>query len=389
MKKFFVIVLTLVMTLSSTAFADGVWYSPEEQKSLDTAGEIFPTLSAESYVVMDSRTGEVLFSEKENVKMPIASTTKMMTALVVVENVENLDTTVTVDAESCGIEGSSVNLFKGEKITVRDLLYALMLESANDAAVCLARAVSGSVEAFAELMNSKAQALGMTNSHFINPHGLEHEQHYSTSLDLAKLWQYSMKVSVLREIVATKTYKIEMDTENSYRFLSNHNKLLKTYEPCVGGKTGFTKAAGRCLVSVSRKDDVELIVVTLNDPADWEDHKNLSEYSFSLYSKVLLAEAGQLSVPISVVGGDKSETRLSNRERLEVSVRDVGKITSVVEAPHFLYAPVVTGDENLGRVVFYYNGTILATLDLFSLDEVELKEKDMGFFEKIWSFFFG
>ncbi len=382
-------VLCFVMLLSSAAYADGVWYSPEEEKALETGLDTFPQISAESYVVMDLKTGEVLFSDNEKTSLPIASTTKMMTALVVVEREENLDKVVTVDAESCGIEGSSVNLYKGEKITLRDLLYALMLESANDAAVCLARASAGSVEAFANLMNEKAKEIGMTGSHFTNPHGLEDAEHYSTSLDLAKLWQCAMEYEVLREIVSTKTYKIEMETGDGYRFLSNHNKLLKSYEACIGGKTGFTKAAGRCLVTVCEKNGVELVTVTLNDPNDWDDHRNLCEYAFSLYSQVSLAGEGTINVSLPVVGGEKSEVTLSNRESLDVFVKDITKVSSIVEAPRFLYAPVVANDTPVGRVVFYYNGKEIATLDLFSLDEVEIKESEQGFFKRIWNFFFG
>ncbi len=378
-----------MLVFSTCALADGVMYTPEEKKSIEAGLDAFPEVSAESYVVMDARTGEILFSEKENVSMPIASTTKMMTALIVVENVEDLDRTVVIDAESCGIEGSSVNLFKGEKISVRDLLYALMLESANDSAVALARTVSGSVEAFADLMNEKAKELSMTGTHFTNPHGLEDEEHYSTSLDLARLWQYAMKNEVLREIVSTKTHKIQMAGDNGYRFLSNHNKLLKTYEYCIGGKTGFTKAAGRCLVTYSVKNGIELVTVTLNDPSDWEDHKNLSDYAFSLYSTVNLAGEGSMKYQLAVVGGKKSEVTLSNRESLDVSVRDVAKIKSVVHAPRFLYAPVVPSDKAVGKVVFYYDGKEIASLDLFSLDEVEIAERDVGFFARIWSFFFG
>ncbi len=393
MKKFCIsrfvsLVMACVMLVSVCVFADGIWYTAEEEKALETGTGAFPTLSCESYVTMDLKTGEVLYSKNENTSLPMASTTKMMTALIVVER-EDLDRIVTVDEKSCGIEGSSVNLYKGEKISIRDLLYALMLESANDAAVCLARSVSGSVEEFATLMNEKAKELGMTGSNFVNPHGLEDPEHYSTALDLALLWQHAMKNETLRQIVSTKNYKIELENGEGYRFLSNHNKLLKSYDSCIGGKTGFTKKAGRCLVSVCEKDSVEIITVTLNDPNDWEDHKNLFEYAISQYSRAKLAGEGEIIVDVAVVGGKKDKTVLSNRESLEISVRDIGKVTSTIEAPRFLYAPVVSGDNPVGRAVFYYNGKEIASLDLYSLEEVEIKEVKVGFFQKIWNFITG
>ena len=386
--KLVAIVLAVISILSPLCMADGAYTTPEQMKAAE-ANAAFPEMSAESYVVMDSKTGEVLFSKDSDKMLPIASTTKMMTALVVVEKIKDLDSRVTVDPESCGIEGSSVNLYRGEEISVKDLLYALMLESANDAAVCLAKYTAGSVEAFADLMNERASKIGMTNSHFANPHGLEDEEHYSTAYDMAKLYQEAMKYDVIRKIVSTKTYKMELDEKDSYRFLSNHNKLLKTYEPCVGGKTGFTKAAGRCLVTVCEKNGVELITVTLNDPNDWQDHESIVEYSFSLYSQVRLAEEGEIKVSIPVVGGVENSVTLSNKESLELSVKDVSKITSRVEAPHFLYAPVEASGKAGGKVTFYYDGKEIARLDLYSDNSVQIKSEKKGFFKRLWQWIFG
>ncbi len=383
------LLIAVLFTLTPIVLADGVMYTPDEKDKIEQAVSGLPEMSAESYAVVDAVTGEVLFSENADKRLPIASITKMMTALVVVESVSDLSATVTVDAESCGIEGSSVNLFKGERISVSDLLYALMLESANDAAVCLARYVSGSVEAFAELMNERAKTLGMSNSHFVNPHGLEDSEHYSTARDMALLWQEALKQEKLCEIIATKTHKIALDGQDGYRFLSNHNRLLKNYEYCVGGKTGFTKSAGRCLVTVCEKDGVRLITVTLNDPDDWDDHRNITEYAFSLYSRTKLADAGKITVDIAVVGGKKDFVTLTNRDTLEISVRDVTKLSSRVEAPRFLYAPVDDTDEAVGRVVFYYNGKEIASLDLYSIDEVEINQVKPGFFKRLWNWITG
>ncbi len=383
------IFMALIFLLSPAAFADGTYYTREEEQKISAAQSSCPTLSAQSYAVIDALTGETLFAKDEVLPLPVASTTKIMTALIVVENIADINLEITVDAQSCGIEGSSVNLYKGEKTTVKDLLYALMLESANDAAVCLARTVAGSTEDFAVLMNSRAEEIGMKNSHFTNPHGLEDPAHYSTAADMALLFREAMKNETLREIVSTKTYKMETGNGNEYRFLSNHNKLLKTFEPCIGGKTGFTKSAGRCLVTLCEKDGVQLITVTLNDPNDWEDHKNIVEYAFTLYSRVRLADVGKISIEVPVVGGKEKSITLSNRDVIDVSVRSSKSIQQTVEAPKFVYAPVSDTDKAVGKAVFYYNGKELASIELYPVQKVEKQNQKQNFFRKIWNIITG
>jgi D-alanyl-D-alanine carboxypeptidase len=317
--------------------------------------------------------------------MPIASVTKVMTALVVLENTKLTDV-VTVMKDACGIEGSSVYLYEGEKLSVSDLLYAMMLESANDAAACLAIYTAKSINAFSDLMNEKAEEIGLVNTHFNNPHGLEDPEHYSTANDVALLWQEAMKNDDFRCIVGTKTHRIDLSEEDGYRFLSNHNKLLKSYENSIGGKTGFTKTAGRCLVSGAGKDGLELVMVTLNDPNDWQDHKNLFDYTFSLYSKVNVATVGSLSFDIDVVGGKEKSLSLSNIEPLTLSVRDVSKITSRVEAPRFIFAPVLSKDKPLAKVVYLYDGKELASVDLYPKTTVETVKKE-SFIKRLLNFF--
>ncbi len=370
----------LSLILGVISFADGAFYPTvsEEDK--------FPDVSADSYVLVDARTGEVLFCHNEKKRMPIASVTKVMTALVVLENADLRDV-VTVNAESCGIEGSSVYLYEGEKLSVEDLLYALMLESANDAAVCLANHVSGSVSDFSKLMNDKAEKLGLRDTHFNNPHGLEDPEHYSTALDIATVWCEAMNNPDFRRIVSTKTYRIDLSEEDGYRFLSNHNKLLKSFENCIGGKTGFTKTAGRCLVSGAKVDDLELALVTLNAPDDWNDHKNLMTYAMKLYSKVNVAGEGTLSYDIPVVGGKKDKVRLSNIEELTLTVRDVGLLKSRIEAPKFVYAPIEVKEKPLAKVVYSIDGKDVAELPLYPENTVSVPEKT-GFFQRIFKSIF-
>ncbi len=360
--------ISLVIAMNFIALADGSFYPTSGEDS-------FPDLSATSYVLLDSRTGEIVFSKNENQRMPMASVTKVMTALVVLEN-SKLDETVTVTSDSCGIEGSSIYLYEGEKLSVEDLLYALMLESANDAAVCLALHVGGSLEEFSDMMNGRASELGLKNTSFNNPHGLEDPEHYSTARDIALIWQEAMKNSTFRQIVATKTHRIDLPDEEGYRFLSNHNKLLKSYEYCIGGKTGFTKTAGRCLVTGAKRDDLELVMVTLNAPNDWQDHENLLNYAMNLYSKVDVATAGSLTVDLPVVGGNTKKVALTNIEPMTLSVRDVTKLSSRVEAPRFLYAPITSTEKPVAKVVYSYDGKDIGELDLYPKNTVKTVKKD-------------
>lgn len=369
----------LFQVLSVSVLADGSFYTASSENQR-------PDLSAQSYIISDANTGEILFSQDENRRMPIASTTKIMTCLVVLEN-SKLDDVVTVKAEDCGIEGSSVYLYEGEKLTVRDLLYALMLESANDAAVCLANFVSGSNEEFCKLMNDKAKSLGLLNTNFNNPHGLEDPEHYSTAYDMSRIWISAMENPTFREIVSTKTYRIDLSDDESYRFLSNHNKLLKTYEFCIGGKTGYTKTAGRCLVTGAENNGVELVMVTLNAPDDWSDHEKMFDYAFSLYSDVDVATSKSVSVSLSVVGGDKNVITLTNKDPLTLTVRDITKLSSHVEAPHFIYAPVKALDKPLANVVYTYNDEEVARLPLYPENKVSQVKRD-GFFKRIFKFIF-
>ena len=232
------------------------------------------TVSAKSAILINSQTGEVLYEKNPDDKMLIASTTKIMTAVVVLDKC-GMDDIVEVSPDAANVEGSSAYLRAGEKLTVRELLYALMLSSGNDAAAALAIHVSGSIEKFAGDMNAKAKELGLENTSYKNPHGLDAEGHYSTARDLAKLTQYALKNNDFKDIVSTKTAAV------GSRSLTNHNKLLWNIDGAIGVKTGYTKAAGRILVSAVERNGASYICVTLNDPDDWDDHTNIYNKVFS------------------------------------------------------------------------------------------------------------
>ena len=247
--------------------------------------------SAESAVVINSKTRQVLYADNEKTRRGMASTTKIMTAVVALEN-KNTTDIITVSENAQNQEGSSVYLRKGDNISLSDLLYALMLNSGNDAAVAIAEGVAENVESFVGMMNEKASELGLSDTNFKNPSGLPDEEHYSTAYDMAMLMAYAMENEEFRKIVATKEHQIE--TASGITYLRNHNKLLWQNEMFIGGKTGYTKKNGRCFVSCTQKDGVELICVTLDDRDDWRDHTTLHEYGFGRVQKVMVTEKNEI-----------------------------------------------------------------------------------------------
>ena len=254
-------------------------------------------VSANSAILMEQDSGRVIFEKDAYTQRRIASITKIMTAILAVES-GKLDETVKVSDRAIRAEGSSIYLKAGEKIKLEDLVYGLMLRSGNDAAVAIAETVGGSIEGFVYLMNQKAEEIGMKNTHFANPHGLDdHEDHYSTAYDMAILTRYAMQNDTYKKIARTKTYRSESSNDEWDRVWKNKNKLLTSlYEYSTGGKTGYTIRAKRTLVSTAEKDGVSYIAVTLNDPNDWDDHIKMFETAFKQYKKVQVMEEGTIKV---------------------------------------------------------------------------------------------
>lgn len=247
--------------------------------------------SAASAILLDATTGQVLYEKSPDKQMLIASTTKILTAIVAIRDGKLTDA-VTVSRYAAGTEGSSMYLKAGETLSLEALLYGLMLMSGNDAATAIAEHIAGSVPAFAERMNATAQSLGMTNSSFANPHGLNHEKHYSTARDMAKLANAAMDNETLRRITSTRTVTM------AGRSMKNHNKLLWSLEGCIGLKTGYTKAAGRTLVTCCERGGRRLIAVTLKDGNDWADHAKMYEYGFSTPWEPKAPEEPELAWPV-------------------------------------------------------------------------------------------
>ena len=311
-----------------------------------------PIVSAQSAVLMEAESGDVILGISEDTPLPMASTTKIMTALVALQ-LASPETVITVDPQAVNVEGSSIYLTEGETLTLEQLLYAILLESANDAAMAIAIGTAGSVEAFAEQMNQTAAALGLSHSHFVNPHGLDAEEHYTTAHDLALIARTALQNELLKTIMSTKKATIPHAGTDSSRLLVNHNKLLRAYEGCIGVKTGFTKRSGRCLVSAAEREGVTLIAVTLNAPDDWNDHTALLDFGFSQYRAVELCREGEFLLPLSIVGGTDAYVMVSNQAPLSrVLPTQAGEISFVVELPRFAYAGLSAG-EKVGCVRFF------------------------------------
>ena len=304
------------------------------------AAVLFPlraeAISARRAYVLDAVTGRVLYEKNANERSLIASTTKIMTALIVCEQCNVLDR-MRIPKEAVGIEGSSMYLQEGEVLTLQELLYGLMLSSGNDAAVALAIYCGGTVEGFAELMNDKARNLGLKNTHFENPNGLDSPGHYSTARDLAVLAAYAMENPIFQKTVSAKSLMM------GQRYLTNHNKLLWRVAGADGVKTGYTKAAGRILVSSALRDGRRLVAVTIDDPDDWNDHEALLEDGFSRFSVKEILKKGDKIETLEVVGGETGQVSVIAAESFSYALAREEKTCVMLPGPGFVYAPAVEG----------------------------------------------
>lgn len=254
--------------------------------------EAIPEVYAQSYIVIDAKSGRIIGSRNPNMKLPIASTTKILTTIIAIENIKDYDKKIEVPASCSGIEGSSIYLKPKQRVSIRDLLYGTMLRSGNDAAQTLAEFSGRKYDGgFIEMMNDRAKELGAYNSNFMNPHGLNNENHYSTAFDLAVISSHAMKNDLFKEITSSKKYKA--DSLNTY--LYNKNKVVHQYEYGTGIKIGYTKAAGRCLVASAEKDGTEIIAVVLNDNNWFQDCYKIFDWAFEKYKSYNIVQEGQLA----------------------------------------------------------------------------------------------
>lgn len=351
----FLIIFSIILSINAAAFADEI------------------EVSAKSAVLMCADNGEVLYERNADEKMNIASITKIMTAILVIENCDNLNTTVTIKSEYCNLEGSSMYLEAGKKYTLKELLLGMMLASGNDAATALACYISGDIDSFAELMNAKAKELGMANSSFKNPHGLDEEGHYSTAHDMAVLMSYCMTNPDFCDISSCKSRDIGKLT------FVNHNKLLWNYDGCIGGKTGFTESAGRTLVSCAKRDRMKLVCVTLGAPDDWNDHAKLYDYGFENYKETSFL-SGEFSFDIPIIAGEKANTVLVPENDIVILGNKSDIVKARFEIPRLVFAGGLAG-EKAGVIKVFVNGELAEEENLVYTDNVN---KDISQQLSLW-----
>ncbi|MEE0914494.1 MAG: D-alanyl-D-alanine carboxypeptidase family protein [Ruminococcus sp.] len=346
-----------------------------------------PSVSAQSYVLYCADNGKIICSKDENKQMKPASTTKLMTSLIALEEAASGNKKVKFTDEMIA-EGSSMYLKVGEVVTLKDLASGMMMASGNDAANATAISISGSTEKFAAKMNERAQQIGMKNTHFVTPSGLDDEEHYSTAYDLAVLMSYALENEDFAQLTSQKSATVNFIEPSSKKTTySNHNKLLSLYEYCIGGKTGYTMAAGRCLVSASKKDGLTLICVTLNDKNDWNDHISLYDYGFSQYSCYSSADT-EFFADIPCVGGESDTVTVTGEKNASIVIpsEDKDRVSRKVYIDSFVYAPIKK-NEAVGRIEYLIDDKVISVVDLIAVDKVNSKKEIKNIFTKIKDLF--
>lgn len=397
-KQILILVLTLLTVLSSTI----VIFVSEKQNYVilqtskqnvansednENSNKINnPELNARIALIYDRASGRIIYEKNGNKQTPMASTTKILTAIVTLENAD-LKETVTIESKAAGIGGSRLGLKKNDKITVNDLLYGLMLRSGNDAAVALAIHVGGSIEGFADMMNKKAEELGLTNSHFVVPHGLDNEGHYTTAYELAKMADYALNIPKFKEIVSNKSATIYI---NGYpKAINNTNKLLGSVSGVYGVKTGFTNGAGRCLVSSCKRGELDIITVIIGADTNNQrtaDTKELIEYAFNNFSLLNIGEiiqnkfeqwkkinGGRIYVNKGLENGVKLYLEEPKNSVMAVRKDSIDKIDIEVNSLFYMEAPV-TKDQVIGNLRVIINGEEIEVLEIRAIREVKKKE---------------
>lgn len=325
-------------------------------------------------LLLDADSGRVLYAKNAQIILPMASTTKIMTAVIILETLD-LESEVKVTKESVGVEGSSIYLMEGEVLTVRELLYGMLLPSGNDAANALAVACAGSVANFAGMMNRKAEELGLSRTFFANPSGLPAKGHSTTAYDLACLAAYAIKNETFVKITST----VKTTITKGSRYLVNRNALLRSYAGMIGVKTGYTSAAGRCLVTAAKRDGVTLVAVTLNGGNTWNDHKNMLDYGFAFLESTPVLYPGQVQTEIAVAGGKVKSVAAQNMAAAVASLPKDTEFYVAVSSKKIIYAPVAAGDV-VGEVNVYAAGTVIASVPLVATESVDFKK--LNFFER-------
>jgi len=349
------------------------------------------TTSAESAILINADTKEIIYEQNAHKKLPMASTTKIMTSLILAEQ-PNLEKRIICTKEMVTVEGSSMGLLPGDSVSYFDLLYGMLLASGNDAANTTAIALSGSIENFVAAMNLKARAMGLKSTNFVTPSGLDDEQHYSTAYDMSILTANALKNENFKAASSSYTKTLFYGNPPYNRTLTNHNRLLKSYEGLIGVKTGFTKKSGRCLVTAAERDGGRIIVVTLNDRNDWQTHKNLLDYGFSSLQDLELSTDLDNTFLLVLKGTFDKVSLKSNPINIKMLPENIKRVEKKIWLPQNITAPVKSGD-TVGKVRYYLDGNLIASSEIFAdlnIDAIpkksfneRLKEKIKGILLKI------
>lgn len=340
--------------------------------------------SAKGMCVIDKDSKRILYSKNEDEKLPMASTTKVVTLITVLQNCDDLDKYIQVDNASVGVEGTSIYLRKDETIKVRDLLYGLMLRSGNDAATALAYHVGGSIEGFADMMNELAKNVGANNSHFSNPHGLDDPEHYTTAYDLALITAYALNNPIFQEIVSTKNYVIEATNKSDKRYLTNKNKLLSTLDGCCGVKTGYTSKAGRCLVSACSRDERTTVCVVLNCGPMFEESTALLNSSFDDYKNVKIIDRNKEIYNEYIINENEGKLYLYTDEDyyypLTNSEMNDLRLEYSVELDN------ASSGDNVGEIKIFFKNDLIKTIKLYTMNKIDklIDSKTLQINEVLW-----
>ena len=325
--------------------------------------------SAKGMCVLEKDSKRVIFEKNMNVKMPMASTTKIMTAITVIQNCNDIDEVIQVDDSAIGVEGTSIYLRSGELVSVRDLLYGLMLRSGNDAATALACYVGGDVSGFAKLMNDLASKIGAKNSHFMNPHGLHHEDHYTTAYDLSLITAYALNNPIFKEIVSTKSYVIDETNISDKRYLSNKNKLLSSLDGCCGVKTGFTKAAGRCLVSACERDNATYVCTVLNCGPMFEESSELLNNCFNNFKNIKIIDKNKEIYNEYFIDEKFGKLFLYTDEDFYYPLKN--NEIEKIKIKYNIQLNNAKEGENVGEIRIFFENDLIKTLKLYTMNKID------------------
>lgn len=367
-KKF--MFLLLISCIACLSLSGSVVFADTEERNVDVLAP------SKAMAVMEGNTYELLYGSAENMKLPMASTTKITTCIVAIENAKDLNEVVDINPAAVGIEGTSIYLKKGEKMPLKDLLIGLMLASGNDASVAIAYHIGGTQEKFVEMMNEYAKKVGATNTHYDNPHGLDSDTHYTTARDLALITSHALQNDTFKEIVSTKFATIQGNDEVEHRYLKNKNRILFEDDTCIGVKTGFTDNAGRCLVNTCDRGDMRIVSVVLNCGPMFEECKRLTALADKEYEMATFVEPYTYVGAVQINNGDKEIVNLATIEGFSKAIRkdDKEKYKVEVQVPSVLSAPI-TKNQEVGYILVYYEDEEIYRGSIYTIDE----SKNMDF----------